>query len=79
MAFWNKNQICLQCDRPIEKGHRIRVVHHRFLWWRWETTEHRDCKYPRGKPMRSPFYPHLKVEQIRMNDHLAETLFGKEN
>lgn len=41
---------CSRCKSPIRKTHRFQVVHHRFLWFRWETREHRDCNQPHMDP-----------------------------
>lgn len=41
-----KHRICKKCGGRIKKVHRWHVVHHRFLFLRWETVEHRDCARP---------------------------------
>lgn len=41
---------CSLCKNPIRRTHRFRVVHHRFLWFRWETRVHRDCNHPHMEP-----------------------------
>jgi hypothetical protein len=41
---------CTRCDKPILRGHRWRSVWHKFLWWNWATSEHRDCSKPNAAP-----------------------------
>ncbi len=45
-----KHRICKKCGGRIKKVHRWHVVHHRFLFLRWETVEHRDCARPEMDP-----------------------------
>lgn len=41
---------CSRCGHPVIKTHRFRVVHHRFLFFRWDTIEHRSCHHPQMNP-----------------------------
>ena len=43
-------RICSHCHAPIAKAHRWHTVHHKFLWFRWTTIEHHDCKQPHLNP-----------------------------
>ena len=37
---------CSKCKSPITRTHRFHAVHHKFLFFHWTTTEHRDCEHP---------------------------------
>ena len=41
---------CQRCKEPILKTHRWRTVYHKFLWFTWQTSEHRDCAHPSSVP-----------------------------
>lgn len=42
--------LCAQCGHPILMTHRFRLVHHKFLWFRWDSVEHRHCERPQTNP-----------------------------
>ena len=41
-----QKRTCNKCKSAILKTHRWRTVWHKFLWFRWETIQHRDCARP---------------------------------
>lgn len=43
--------LCGRCGHPILMTHRFRLVHHRFLFFRWDTFEHRHCHHPHLDPV----------------------------
>ena len=58
-----KHRICKKCGGRIKKVHRWHVVHHRFLFLRWETVEHRDCARP--EMVHRHVVPLASVEDLR--------------
>lgn len=57
-----QHRTCSKCHLPIQKTHRWRTVYHRFLFWTWQTTEHRNCQNPEINPNNPYAVKRLKGE-----------------